>query len=57
MDAYTLVNLAGSYKITEDITMFVQLDNIFDENYYSSAPYEAPGFCAFVELKITFPFK
>lgn len=33
IDAYTLVNLYGNYKISEDITFGLRIDNLLDEKY------------------------
>ncbi len=54
MDSYTLVNISGNYQINKKLNMFVQIDNLFDEEYQTSAPYDAPGISAYAGMKLAF---
>ncbi len=54
MDSYNLVNLSGRYQVNETVTLLMQLDNLFDEDYQSAAPYDAPGFSAYGGMRVTF---
>ena len=54
MDSYHLVNLSGRYQVNETVTLLMQLDNLFDEDYQSAALYDAPGFSAYGGMRVTF---
>lgn len=42
--AFTVIDMMASYRITEDITAKININNIFDKNYYSSVPVYNAGF-------------
>lgn len=47
LGAYSLVNLSGSYKLTERIRLFARIDNLLNEDYEVAAGYNTPGFSVF----------
>ncbi|MBW1678886.1 MAG: TonB-dependent receptor [Deltaproteobacteria bacterium] len=53
-DNYVVVNLTGSFDVSEHFQVFGRIDNLFDENYYESYGYGTAGFSAYGGLKITF---
>jgi len=44
--AYTVVNLGADFKPSEHIKLFAQIDNLFDERYYTASLLAATGFAA-----------
>lgn len=54
ISAYSLVNLKGSYLLHENLSLFVRIDNLFDESYEEAAGYGTPGISAFGGVKVTF---
>ena len=54
LDSYCLVNIAGSYIFNRHLTLLAQVDNLFDENYESSARYYAPGRSFYGGIKVSF---
>ncbi len=47
MPDYSLINLAGSYRITEQFEVFVRIENILDRDYQPVIGYGAPGAAAY----------
>ena len=54
LDGYHLVNIAPSYQINKYLNIFGRIENLFNEDYMSSLPYEAPGIACYTGVKITF---
>ncbi len=54
LDSYTLVNLALSYEMTEQIQIFGRIDNVFDEEYEEVWSYATPGLSGYAGMKYTF---
>ncbi len=54
LDAYTLVNLSGSYQVCDYAKLFARIDNLFDEDYEEVAGYGTAGLSAYAGLKVTF---
>ncbi len=52
LSSYSLVNLAGSYRLTKSMTLFVRIDNLFDEDYEEAGSYGTPGISVFGGIKI-----
>jgi len=52
LSAYTLVNLAASYKIAENTKLFGRVDNLFDEDYEVASGYGMPGVGAYAGVKV-----
>lgn len=53
-DGYTTVNLAGSYAISETVTAFARIENLFDKEYQDPTGFLRPGFGVFAGLKVAF---
>ena len=53
-DPYTVVNLAGSYAISETVTAFARIENLFDQAYQDPTGFLRPGFGIFAGLKVAF---
>lgn len=51
---YTLVNLAASYRITDNCKIFGRVDNLFDEDYEEVTGYGTAGVSGYAGLKLTF---
>ncbi|MEM7100492.1 MAG: TonB-dependent receptor [Pseudomonadota bacterium] len=43
LDSYTLVNVSATYSLTDDIEVYVRVENLFDEEYEDVISYAAPG--------------
>lgn len=54
LDAYTVVNIGGSYKFNEQFEAFGRIENLFDEEYEEVFGYNTPGRTAFVGIRGTF---
>jgi vitamin B12 transporter len=53
MHAYTLVNLAASYDVTEWLQLFGRVDNLTDKNYQSIYQYGEPGIGVYGGIKVS----
>ena len=53
-DAYTLFNLAVSYRLSEHIEVFGRLDNLFDKEYEAVLGYGTPGRSAYLGIKASY---
>jgi len=51
---YTVVNLAGSYRLTDSVSLTARIDNLFDKSYEPADGFQAAGISALVGLKATF---
>ncbi|MDP6675325.1 MAG: TonB-dependent receptor [Gammaproteobacteria bacterium] len=43
LDAYTLVNLTGSYAVTNKVTIFARVENLFNTTYENVYGFATPG--------------
>ena len=43
LQEYALVNLAASYALTDSISIFGRVENLWDETYQTAAGYATPG--------------
>lgn len=50
---YTLVNLAGSYKLGETVTLFARVDNLLDVKYQDPTGFLRPGLGVFGGVRVT----
>jgi vitamin B12 transporter len=50
---YTIVNLATSYKVNENASIFGRIDNLFDLHYQDPTGFERPGFGVFAGVRLT----
>jgi vitamin B12 transporter len=53
LPSYSLVNLAGNYKVTECVTIFARIDNIFDADYEEAGSYGTPGLSFFGGVRVS----
>lgn len=42
-DAYVKVDLLNSYKLSDNLSLFVKIENLFDKNYQEIVGYSMPG--------------
>ncbi len=54
LEAYTLVNISGSYDINQHLQFYGRVDNVFDEYYEELWSYATPGFSAYAGIKVTY---
>lgn len=54
LDAYTLVNIGGSYRLNDRLEVFGRIENVFNEKYEEVFDYNTPGRTAFLGLKGNF---
>lgn len=53
LGAYTLLNLAASYELTQQFTLGGRIDNVFDRDYAPAYGYASPG----TEFKVTADYR
>ncbi len=54
---YTLVNVATSYKVYDQVELFARVENLLDENYQEVYSYAAKGIAGYGGIRISFePF-
>ena len=53
LSSYSLVNLAGNYRVTKWLTLFTRIDNLFDTHYEEVGSFGTPGFSIFGGIKVT----
>lgn len=54
LGGYTVVNIGGSYKVSDTVEVFGRIENLFDKNYTEVYGYNTPGITAFAGLKASF---
>lgn len=54
LDAYTLVNLFGSYALTEQMELYGRVENLFDEDYEEVFSYNTPGIAFYAGMRVRF---
>ena len=54
LKSYTVVNLAGSYPISEQLELTGRIENLFDEDYEEVSGYGTPGIAGYVGAKLSF---
>jgi len=54
LDAYTLVNLVGRYKLTDQLEGFARAENLFDEDYQEVFGFRSVGRAGYVGLRYSF---
>ena len=52
LGSYTLVNLAASYEMARNVTLFGRIENLLDERYEEVFSYRSPRLGAFVGLRL-----
>jgi vitamin B12 transporter len=54
LDSYFLVNVSGSYDISDNIQLYGRVDNLFDETYEEAWSYASAGLSAYIGVKFTY---
>jgi vitamin B12 transporter len=54
LKAYTLVNLAAEYKLTDHVALFGRVENLFNANYEEVFSYATPGIAAYGGVRVGF---
>lgn len=54
LDSYVLVNLRGSYRVTENAEVYGRIENLFDEEYEETYSYGSPGRLGIAGMRVTF---
>lgn len=52
--SYTLVNLAGGYRLTDSLEVTARIENLFDTHYEEVYTYGTPGRTAYAGLRMSF---
>ncbi len=55
LDAYTVVDLAASWRLTESLELTGRVENLFDEDYEEILGFVRPGRAVFAGLRVRFP--
>jgi len=53
LDDYTLVNLAGSCSVTDNLEVFGRIENLTDEDYEEVKGFGTPGVAGYVGVKLS----
>ncbi len=54
LDAYTLVNVAAEYRLTNGVTLYGRIENLLGADYEEVFSFAAPGRAAYVGVRATF---
>ena len=54
LKSFTLVNLAGSWNVTEHIEVFGRIENLADETYQEVYGFNTPGRAAYAGVRARF---
>lgn len=54
IDPYTVVNLSASYSLTDTLTAFARVENLFDEDYQEALGFGTAGISGFGGLSLSF---
>lgn len=57
LNDYTLVSVAGTYRLTDRINLVGRIENLLDEKYENVRGFEGSGIGAFVGLRTSFPVR
>ena len=52
LDKYTLLNFNANYSATEQLNIYIRLDNVLDDQYEEVLGYQTLGFGASVGLRL-----
>ena len=52
LDAYTLVNIAGEFRLTDNTSVYARVENLFDEDYEDVFGYATPGIGAYFGFRV-----
>ena len=54
LDEFTLLGVAGSYKLTDNIELTGRIENLLDQEYQEVLGSDSPGIGAYIGLNMTF---
>ncbi len=54
LDAYALVDLTGSFAISDNITVYGRVENLFDKNYEDVYGFATPGIGGYLGARVKF---
>jgi vitamin B12 transporter len=54
LDSYTLVDVATSYSITDNISAYGKIENLLDENYQNVFGFQTPGISGIIGISMNF---
>lgn len=54
VDGYTVVNLLGRWELTDSLSLFGRVENLFDEDYQEVLNYNTPGRSAYIGIQAAF---
>ncbi|HEX4712609.1 TonB-dependent receptor plug domain-containing protein [Phenylobacterium sp.] len=54
LKAFTLVNLAGAYTLTDHVELFARVENLLDERYFEVFNFRTPGRAAYGGVRLRF---
>ncbi len=57
LDSFVLLNLAGSFDVTDYVTLFGRIENVLDADYQEVFGFETRGIGAFAGLKVNFDWQ
>jgi vitamin B12 transporter len=49
-----LVNIGGSYKVSDNVDVFARIENLFDKKYEEIYGFNTPGITGFAGIKASF---
>jgi len=52
LDAYTLINLSGSFELLPGLRLFARAENLFDEDYRNLVGYRTPGAAVYAGMQL-----
>ena len=53
LDSFTVVDLAGEYKVSNSVVLYGRVDNLFDEDYEEVFSYNVMGRAAYLGAKVS----
>ena len=53
LDSYTLVGIAGSWRLDRNLALFARAENVFDDDYQDVFGFETPGAAAYFGIRYT----
>ncbi len=54
LDGFTLVDVAASYAVTENVEVFGRVENLLDQDYETRVGFANPGIAAYGGVRVTF---
>lgn len=54
LDNYTLVDLTGSFELSNRVTLYARVENLFDEDYTNVIGFQTPGLGVYAGIRASF---